>query len=85
MHHGSGCTGTCVYRGCGLGWWPVREPPRSGVVRPSGPRECPEELPPRFGVCALPDLPARSSKVAPWLDGGLSSTSAVHLMWLLTH
>ena len=58
-------------------------PPFRGVG-PSGRRECPEELPPRFGVCALPDLPARSPKVAPWLDGGLPSTSGVRPMWLLT-
>ena len=64
--------------------WPEELPPRSGVVCPSGPRECPEELPPHFGVCALPHLPARSPKVAPWVDGGLPSTSGVRPMWLLT-
>ena len=58
-------------------------PPFRGVG-PSGRRECPEELPPCFGVCALPDLPARSPKVAPWLDGGLPSTSGVRPMWLVT-
>ena len=61
-------------------------PPFRGVC-PSGPRECPEELPPRFGVCALPDLPARSPKVAPWLDGGPSLSgdpSDSPPKWLLT-
>ena len=81
MRHGSGCTGTCVYRGCGLGLAGGGPPVPGLCALPAS--QCPKELPPRFGVCALPDLPARSPKVAPWLDGGLSLTSDVRPVWLL--